>query len=67
MLKARRLKIQVLMSWNLFSIYLNLPVATWPWGLLSHQQKRVPEDVSGGKVQPVLKVDNPTAIREPTV
>jgi hypothetical protein len=32
----------------LFSIYLILPAAPWPYGLLSLEQKWIPEDISGG-------------------
>jgi hypothetical protein len=40
----------------IFSIDLILPVATWPRGLLNLYQKSVPENISGDKAWPELKV-----------
>jgi hypothetical protein len=50
-----------------FSINLMLPFAPRPRGLLSLEQKLIPEDISGDKARPVRKVDNLTAIYEPVV
>jgi hypothetical protein len=50
----------------------NPPGRTRPWGLLSFQQKCVPETLNkimfvGSKVRPVRGADNLTAIYEPIV
>jgi hypothetical protein len=43
----------------------NLPAASLPWGLLSLQQKLVPEDLPWGKMLPGHKANNLTAIWKP--
>jgi hypothetical protein len=64
MLQAGKSRVLVPMR-LLNSIYPVLPAVIWPWGLLSLQQKRVPEDILGGKVRLERKVDKLTAICEP--
>jgi hypothetical protein len=58
----RRSRVPLPMSSCHFSIHLILPVALWPWGGLSLQQKLVPAIFLRGREQPARKVYNLTTI-----
>jgi hypothetical protein len=49
-----------------FSIYLVLPAALWPWGLILLIEMST-RNLPGGKVRPAREADNLTAICEPIV
>jgi hypothetical protein len=68
MLQAGRSRIKFSMRLlDDFSIDPMLPTAPRPWVSIRLQQKWIPRTFLGGEARPARKVDNLTAISEPTV